>query len=195
MNRTDRQTGIHEVLSFEVDEFDFICGTICGGDTLVEGETSADKQLVPFKEIFSDAKTRSVFVMLLEHVRETSETISFPYRCDTETHCVFLRAIVSKSSSKRVGFLNKVMGYEPRHAGIRLVQRVATDHSDFTVCSICNRLSHNDTWQEFQQLVDQRAWPGNNKVMHCSFDSCSDCVNAISQRVAETQRSYNRKVA
>lgn len=195
MNQTDKQTGIHEVYSFEVDEFDFICGPICGGNTFENPDGLTTSQTIPFNDIFSDDSTCSLLSMVLNHVRETSETISYPYRCDTETHCVFLRVIVSKSTSTRVGFLNKVVGYEPRPINTKLVRNFVTDGADYTMCSICNRLNYKDAWREFQELVNSGIWPASEKVMDCSFDTCPDCVNAIHQRIAETHRTYDRQFA
>ena len=195
MNHTDKQDGIHEVHSFEVDEFDFICGPTCGGKILLEPGMAKSNQQTPFKAIFSDNSTSSLHLMLLDHVRLTSETISYPYRCDTESHCVFLRAVVSKTSTMRVGFLNKVLGYEARPAGTRLVREFVTNAADFSMCSICNRINHLDQWVEFQQLVEMEVWPAKGKTMRCEFEACPDCNASISQRIAETKRSYDRKIA
>jgi len=195
LNNTDKQVGIHEIYSFEIDEFDFICGPNTRGNAFIEAAAGKTKQQTPFEAIFSDKSTASLHLMLLEHVRLTSETISYPYRCDTESHCVFLRAVVSKTSTMRVGFLNKVLGYEARPTGTRLVREFVTESADFCMCSICNRVNHNDRWIEFQQLVETNAWPANGKIMRTQFEACKDCNNSIGQRIAETKRSYDRKIA
>jgi len=195
MNVTDKQPGIHEEHSFEVDEFDLICGPICGGRVRVNSGVVGAIQQQNFSEIFADQSTRSIFMMLLNHIRSTSETISYPYRCDTETHCVYLRAIISKSSAMNVGFVNKVLGYEPRSDNARLVRTFDTNCPDFMVCSICNRLEHENNWMEFQELVEKNIWPADGKLMKCLFDTCLECEEALIQRVAETHRSYSAKAA
>lgn len=195
MNQTDKQVGIEEVQSFEIDEFDYICDINLGWKKRTNSCEAASKQQMNFRDIFSDANTADLHLLLLEHVRLTSETISYPFRCDTETHCVFLRAVVSRTSSMRVGFLNKVMGYEPRPLGNRLIRKFVTVDSDFTMCSICNRLYHDEQWIEFQQLVESQVWPANGKEMRCSFDTCKNCVTSINQRMAETRRSFDSKMS
>ena len=194
MGQTDKQNNIDELLSFEIDEFGFICEVSRGRETLEEPKSKASKQQVQFKNIFSDANTADLHEKLVDHVRLTSETISYPYRCDSETHCIFLRVVVSKTSTMRVGFLNKVVGRELRPFDNILVREFVTDKADFTMCSICNRLNLDENWLEFQQLVDQNMWPANGKVMRCCFDTCANCVNAIDQRIAETRRSFDRKL-
>ena len=195
MSDNEYNEGIHEIHSFEVDEFDIVCGPVCGGKVVSSTGVVPARHQVHFNQIFADAKTRALFMMMLNHVRATSETISFPYRCDTETHCVYLRAVVSKSSTMHVGFVNKVMEYELRPENARLVCSLSSENPDFTLCSICNRLRHENQWLEFQQLVDQEIWPADGKPMGCQFDTCANCENALRQRVAETQRSYTAKAA
>ncbi len=191
----DKQPGIYEEHSFEVDEFDLICGPVCGGKIHSESDFLEAQQQLSFGDIFADESTRAIFMMLLNHVRTTSETISYPYRCDSETHCVYLRAVISKSSTMHVGFVNKVLGYEPRSENARLIRDFNCDNPDFIVCSICNRLEHGRQWMEFQELVEIGIWPANGKVMKCHFGICAECEHAINQRVAETSRSYHTKVA
>ncbi len=195
MNVTTAQTGIHETHSFEVDEFNFICGPICGGSKIANVGVSATNQQVLFEDIFSDDKTRLILLDLLNYVRRTSETISYPYRCDTESHSIYLRAIVSKSSSMRVGFVSKVLGYEPRPGNTRLECYCKPDDPDYSLCSICNRIDVDGAWLEFQELVEQGIWPASGKPLGCAFDTCVDCERALCQRVAETQRSYDTKTA
>ena len=199
MPGTDVQPGIHEVHSFEVDEFDCIRGVVCGGQTLLESvEGSSDRQL-PFAAIFSDNRTRDIYMRLVEHVRATSETISFPYRCDNDTHCIYLRTVVFLSSSKRVGFLNKVTGYDERPAGVRLIRQFDVGESDYYNCSICNRFTDADSegggWHEFQTLVETKKWPAAGRVMKCNFDICGDCDRSVSQRIDETLRTFERRTA
>ena len=194
MGQTVKQSSIEELHSFEIDEFGFICEVSLGREVPEESKSRVSKQQVQFKNIFSDVNTANLHEKLVDHVRLTSETISYPYRCDSETHCIFLRVVVSKTSNMRVGFLNKVVGREPRPFDNILVREFVTDNADFTMCSICNRLNVNKTWLEFQQLVDENVWPANGKVMRCSFDTCTNCVNAIDQRIAETRRSFDRKL-
>lgn len=187
--------GIHEVHSFEVDEFDYIRGIVCGGQMLSQaGADSAARQL-QFAEIFSDARTRALYDQLVTHVRTTSETISFPYRCDNETHCIYLRAVVLMSSSRRVGFHNKITGYDPRPVGTRLLRTFVTQHFDYKNCSICNRLSNDPHtgWHEFQALVETGQWPCDGQPMRCAFDICDDCDMAVKQRLSETLRSFDRR--
>lgn len=194
MNQTDRQIGIEEMQSFEIDEFDFVCNVNIAGKQHIYPDQVEPKRRISFREIFSDASTADLHQSLIEHVRLTSETISYPYRCDTETHCVFLRAVVSRTSSTRVGFLNKMLGYEPRPADSRLIRKYVTDESDFTMCSICNRLEHDERWFEFQQLVELQLWPANGKEMRCSFHTCINCATSINQRMAEARRSFDSKM-
>jgi hypothetical protein len=194
MNKYDAHLGIHESHSFEVDEFNIICGAVCGGE-MVTGTSLDTAQQVLFSDIFSDEKTRSIIYSLLTHVRQTSERISYPYRCHTPTHCVYLKAVVSKSSSMRVGFVNKLLGYEPRPGNARLECYTNKESPDFSLCSICNRLEHDGVWLEFQQLLEQKGWPATGRRMGCSFDTCENCENALGQRIAETQRSYLAKAA
>ena len=195
---TDIAPGIHEVQSFEVDEYNCIRGVICGSQTLLQPDNGRPDGQLPFDAIFSDKHTSSLYQQLVEHVRTTAETISFPYRCDSETHLVYLRVVVFLSSSKNVSFLNKVTGYDARHAGVRLIREYVFEDIDYKNCSICNRLCNPatiDDWQEFQTLIENHHWPETNKTMRCAFDVCNDCEQALKQRMAETLRAFERRAA
>lgn len=131
---------------------------------------------------------------LLTHVRNTSETISYPYRCDSESHTAYLRAVISKSSAKHVSFVNKVLRFEPRPEGVRFVCVLGAENADYSVCSICNRLDVGGSWMEFQSMGDSSLWPASGKPMNCNFDACDSCERAMLQRIAESNRSFQEIV-
>jgi len=199
MSKSEITPGIHEVQTFEVDQFNCIRGVLCGGQSLLEAKLIQNDGQVPFEAIFSDSRTRTLYSDLVEHVRSTSETISFPYRCDSETHSVYLRAVVFLSSSKNVGFLNKVTGYDTRPVGIKLVRIFVNENDDYRCCSICNRFSksehENTEWYEFQTMVETGLYVASTMPMRCIYDVCTDCESAVRQRMSETIRSFERRAA
>ena len=194
MKRSDDGDRLHESYLFEIDEFDYVCSERSAAPSARSGPPTDDQRTM-FHDIFADAGTRALFRSVLDHVRATSETVSFPYRCDTDTHYVFMRAVVFKSSSRRVGFLNRIIGREPRATGVRMLRAHVLELADFTACSICSRLKHGEEWIEFQQLVERGLWPPDERIMRCALDTCPDCENAVAQRIAESRRSFERKTA
>ena len=189
----------HELFTYEVDDFEQICGTVCGGQTQLQLTNGEGELGVSFSDMFADTRSCELFNRILKHVRDTSETIGFPFRCDSETHSVYQRCVVFLSSSKRVAFVNRLIGMDQRPAGVRWV-RSAFDNSsgesaDYQCCSLCNRLKVKpDDWVEFQQLVDEQHWSGDGQSMRCDMDVCPDCERAIDQRIAETRRPHNEQV-
>ncbi len=191
--------GVYEIQTFEVDQFNCIRGVVCGGQNLLEALSGRNEGQLTFDQIFSDDRTRNLYCNLVEHVRSTSETISFPFRCDGESHSVYLRTMVFLSSAKNVGFVNRVTGYDSRPAGIKLVREFVDENHEYRCCSICNRLSRDDAentvWEEFQTLVDSGKYTATETPMRCVFDVCSDCERAVTQRMNETLREFNRRAA
>ncbi len=190
----------HELYTYEVDEFEQICGTFCGGKTQLQLTNSQGELGVSFADMFADPRTCELFFRILNHIRETSETIGFPFRCDSDTHSVYQRCVVFMSSSRRVAFVNRLIGMDKRPTGVRWVRRSFeksnTESADFQCCSICNRLKvQSDLWLEFQQLVDQQKWPGDSHPMSCEMNVCPDCEKGIDQRIQETRRPHSEIAA
>ncbi len=187
-----------DMFSYEVDAFNQVCGVTRGGQTQLQ-LTRADGGVgVQFDDLFLDNSTRQLFVSVLHHVRQSSETVSFPFRCDSSTHTVYQRCIVFLSSSRRVAVMNRLIGKDRRPVGIEWDRKNITpenaDAADFVCCSLCSRLNTpGSRWVDFQQLVDERRWPASGRTMICTTDVCGDCVKAIEQRIAETLRSQELK--
>jgi hypothetical protein len=181
----------HDLYTYEVDEFQHVCGAGCGGSTQLNFTDNAGQLGYVFSDMFADTATRELFVRVLDYVRDSSETISFPFRCDSETHHVYQRCVVFMSSSRRVAFVNRMVGKDPRPSGVRWVRNVSNNSqsADFLCCSICNRLSNqNNGWTEFQQLVEENTWSGEGAAMQCSMTVCPECENGVVQRISETRR-------
>lgn len=179
----------HDVFTYEVNEFGRVSSTKDDGHTQLSINPSGDDPELSFDRIFADTETYHLMQKVLNHVRATAETVSFPYRCDTETQCKYHRNIVFQSSSRRVAFLNKLVGTEERPTGTRWNRIFVLKNGEYICCSICNRVRHDDIWKEFQQLVDADVWPRGGKPMHCSLTVCTDCERGVNQRIAETLRS------
>ncbi len=181
----------HELYTYEVDEFEHVCGANYGGSTQLQLANSDGELGYFFANMFADSETRALFTRILDHVRSSSETTSFPFRCDSETHRVYQRCVVFMSSSRRVAFVNRLIGMDPRPSGVRWVRHSSDSNSasDFACCSMCNRLKvQEQRWIEFEQLVDEKGWASDGASMQCLMTVCGDCESGVLQRLHESQR-------
>ena len=184
---TPENSSLKDTFAYEVDDFDTICRS---GSSDAFGQRINDETYlatdISFDSMFTDAKTRKLFRKLLSHSRNHNHVVSIPYRCDTETSCQYYRLSVSISGARRVMFFNKLLGCDPRKNGVRW-DRISSDNDDSTdLCSICNKLSVNGEWQEFQELVDTNLWPASGKEMKCAYTVCTQCERGVDQRINES---------
>lgn len=178
---------LSEAFAYEVDDYDIICRS---GSSDAYGYRMLDSEYetpnIEFDSIFTDEKTCAVFRRLLQHSREHTDIVSFPYRCDTETLSQYYRLTVSLSGAGRVMFYNKMLGYDQRKNGVRWERKTDGGNDATPLCSICNKLFVNDGWMEFQEMVDTGLWPAQGVTMDCSYTVCAQCERGIDQRINES---------
>ncbi|MDB4223867.1 hypothetical protein N9850_08840 [Granulosicoccus sp.] len=176
-----------DTFTYEVDVYDTVCrvGSNKSGGYSDSG-MSCKPSTVHFDSMFSDKKTCSVFREILQHVRTTQDVVSFPYRCDTETMCLYYRLTVSICIGNHVLFYNKLLGVDSRPYGVRWERVKPEGGSAIPLCSICNKFSVDERWIEFQEMIDLKYWPESGKEMPCAYTVCLPCEKGIRHRVNES---------
>ncbi len=200
---------LKQEFSFFVDESDalFVQGTE-GLEPATRDTESGPVQML-FAEIFADAKTANLFNSVLVQVRQGRSILSFPYRCDNTTHCLFFRVQIAATRDELVEFKNQMIASDPRPSGVtwnrKIIPAFTSDSSDqgahtnngavvYETCSLCCRVSFEDTWYEYQELIDQEHWslrPNSEeetRVMSCKSTLCATCESAVNQRLSDAIR-------
>ncbi len=178
-----------DTFGYEVDEYDLICQIRTTRDPAAAEESgehySAD---TPFDSIFGDEKTRSLFRRILQHVRTSRDTVTFPFRCDTQVASKFFSLTASVSTARHVLFFNKLLGVDPRPEGIEWLRRTTNAAGSLPVCSICNQIRIEGVWRHFQEGVELGLWPAHGSEMPCSSTVCEKCERGVHQRIRQAER-------
>jgi len=173
---------------FWVDDYDYLFESSQGCLCVISGDGVQPSLQLRFRDLFGDSRSLKLFSTILTHVRETNSTITFPYRCDSDTSTYYYRVHVSNSNRKFVVFASDLLDKDRRPGGVIWTKNFnseSLEEPSYPVCSVCGRIDLMDEWFEFQQLVDDKRWPASGKTMQCKHGLCDFCENAVLQRITD----------
>ncbi len=175
---------------FWVDEYDYLFQPTRGCLSIIAGDSRETDTQLQFKDLFGDNRTFVLFSTILAHVRKHNSSITFPYRCDSDTCTYHYQALISKSNEKYVVFASNLLDRDLRPNGVVWKKRFRSKSENrchHPVCSVCGRVEMDDEWYEFQQLVDDKRWSAFGETMDCEHELCEFCENAVLQRVSDME--------
>lgn len=190
MNSLEPNQNQYERYEFWVDEYGYLFQPTGGCLSVICNGTENSSAQLQFQDLFGDPRTFTLFSKIVEHVRENNSTITFPYRCDSDTCTYHYQALISKSKFKYVVFASNLLDRDERPGGVVWNKTFAghnTHGNSRPVCSVCGKIGLDDAWFEFQQLVDDKRWPAEATEMQCHHDLCFFCENAVLQRIHDAE--------
>ena len=194
MNSLEPDQARYERYEFWVDEYGYLFEPLGGCLSGISSSTNQIIEQLKFQDLFGDSRTMTLFSKILAHVREHNSTITLPYRCDSDTCTYHHQALISKNRQKYVVFASTLLDRDERPNGVVWTKSFSNHiahQSSLPVCSVCGKIELEESWYEFQQLVDDKRWPGQGITMHCHHELCPFCESAALQRIQDVETHIN----
>ncbi len=127
-------------------------------------------------DLIADRETHRIYGTMFVEVRRSSETLSFPYRCDTPTQRRFMRMELYPRYNKHIRLISRELQVEER-AYVPLLDASAKRSKDFlTICSWCKRVKlSNGMWSEVEEAVESLSLLNCALLPQLIHDICPGC--------------------
>jgi hypothetical protein len=119
---------------------------------------------------------------LFRRVRETTKTVSIPFRCDSSNFRRYMTMRISTFSHGELTFDNILLDQQPRAAVDLSAIAPSSKDNCVSMCSWCNRIALDDgQWVEAEVAIDKKTLFADTPPSVISHGLCSDCDHRLTQ--------------
>ena len=135
-------------------------------------------------DFVSNVQTRYLYKLMLKRVREHTEVIQVPFRCDSPDCRRFMELEISPQHNDYVRFLSKIIRTEPRPPVSILDSEVPRSDKKLCMCSWCKQIQVDARhWLEVEYAVAELRIFDDEAVPGLIHGICPDCEQRLFFRI------------
>lgn len=172
---TENMTNEHANVCYTVDRDDIIVDVNDWWDIFANDNNALnlDKVTVLGKPLFhyvSGDVTRMFVVSVFNNVRVKHEQFTQKYRCDSPSLKRYMKMTVIPMGYDSLKIVNEVIAIEPKVYSVN----IKAYESRVRRCSMCNRINHEDKWEESDTLIKSGIFKADGEI-YVIYTVCMDC--------------------
>lgn len=129
-------------------------------------------------DFLSDLTTRHIYRIWMHRVRQTSRSVSVPFRCDAPDRRRFMRMTIRLRPGDEIEFCSETLREETRPS-VKVLDLSHPRHNEFIVmCSWCKKIKAPD-WVELEQGITQLGLLDAPRLPCVSHGICPECEHYL----------------
>ncbi len=125
-------------------------------------------------------ETKQIYHVLLEKVRKTGKTITFPFRCDAPHLRRFLEMTIFPMEDGNVQFISELIKVEKREPVALLIPHQERSKEFIRMCSMCKKVALTEKeWVEVEEAIQTLKLFEKELLPQITHGLCPQCFNQI----------------
>jgi hypothetical protein len=131
-------------------------------------------------DVISDENTAHLYRLMINNVRETEKSISFPFRCDSKDERRYLTMNISLNSTDHIEFKSTILRIETRSAVHLVDPEINRSEELLKICSYCKNINiQEDTWTDIESAILDLHLFEKELLPHLSHGVCPECYKNL----------------